>query len=40
MSNAINIKLKLIDDLFAEAPEENRCPQIQRDEMGPYCGNN
>lgn len=40
MTTTINLRLKLIDDLFRETPERNRCPYIRRDEKSPYCSKN
>ena len=28
---------KLVDELFAEVPQEKRCPHIRKDVLGPYC---
>ncbi len=36
--NANAIK-NLVDELFSEVPEENRCPYLRRDKIGPYCSN-
>ena len=35
----VNARMSLIEELFEQFPEEQRCPYIRRDDEGrPYCG--
>ena len=40
MVKAFTAEEILIEDLFKQVPEEKRCPNIRKDDNGPYCAKN
>ena len=40
MANVINPRERIIEELFRETPEQERCPFIRKDEVSPYCAKN
>ena len=38
MVKAINLEEQLVDELFRDSEQGIRCPHVQRDKRGAYCG--